>query len=291
MFPLAGTDPVFFQSTGGFRGYKQDLYEGGIHTPLIARWPGKIKAGQPRPITSPPSGISCRPWPNSSGAPAPADTDGISYLPTLLGQPGQKTARFPLLGIPEPGRARGRAHGRLESGLQWNEEEPERALSNSTISPPTARSRRTSPKNIPISSPRRAKSSPANIRPVPIKEWNFLTPNGRDVPAHPLVKLDISSMRFLAFLACCRPRLLRAFAEDKPKPIHALMVCGGCCHDYENQKKILSEGISQAGQCRMDHRLRRHGSRASREHLRKAGLGEGLRRRAAQRVLRFREGQ
>ena len=36
-----------------------------------------------------------------------------------------------------------------------------------------------------------------------------------------------------------------AVAEDAPKPIHALMVCGGCCHDYENQKRILSEGISK----------------------------------------------
>lgn len=27
-------------------------------------------------------------------------------------------------------------------------------------------------------------------------------------------------------------------------PIRALMVCGGCCHDYKSQKKILSEGIS-----------------------------------------------
>src|ERR1043166_8300598 len=28
------------------------------------------------------------------------------------------------------------------------------------------------------------------------------------------------------------------------EPLRALMVCGGCCHDYEAQKKILSEGIS-----------------------------------------------
>jgi len=28
------------------------------------------------------------------------------------------------------------------------------------------------------------------------------------------------------------------------KPIRALLVCGGCCHDYENQKKIISEAIT-----------------------------------------------
>src|SRR2546423_1352143 len=28
------------------------------------------------------------------------------------------------------------------------------------------------------------------------------------------------------------------------EPIKALMITGGCCHDYEQQKKILSEGIS-----------------------------------------------
>lgn len=31
---------------------------------------------------------------------------------------------------------------------------------------------------------------------------------------------------------------------DEPAPIRALMITGGCCHDYEAQKVILSEGIS-----------------------------------------------
>ena len=35
-----------------------------------------------------------------------------------------------------------------------------------------------------------------------------------------------------------------AIAGAKQAPLRALMVCGGCCHDYTNQKKILSEGIS-----------------------------------------------
>ncbi len=35
-----------------------------------------------------------------------------------------------------------------------------------------------------------------------------------------------------------------AVADGPAKPIRALMITGGCCHDYEHQKKILSEGIS-----------------------------------------------
>jgi len=89
VFPLAGTDPVFFQSTGGFRGYKQDLYEGGIRTPLIARWPGKIQAG----VTSDQPSVFYDFLPTMAelnGVPPPADTDGISYLPTLFGKPAQQ---------------------------------------------------------------------------------------------------------------------------------------------------------------------------------------------------------
>ena len=33
-------------------------------------------------------------------------------------------------------------------------------------------------------------------------------------------------------------------AADSVKPLRALMVCGGCCHDYKNQKQILSDGLS-----------------------------------------------
>jgi type 1 glutamine amidotransferase len=38
--------------------------------------------------------------------------------------------------------------------------------------------------------------------------------------------------------------VLATHAADTAKPLRALMVCGGCCHDYKNQKQILSEGIS-----------------------------------------------
>jgi type 1 glutamine amidotransferase len=33
-------------------------------------------------------------------------------------------------------------------------------------------------------------------------------------------------------------------ADDAPRPIRALLVIGGCCHDYAKQKDILTKGIS-----------------------------------------------
>ncbi|HMP84967.1 MAG TPA: ThuA domain-containing protein [Verrucomicrobiota bacterium] len=35
-----------------------------------------------------------------------------------------------------------------------------------------------------------------------------------------------------------------ASAQDAPKPIKALLVTGGCCHDYDGQKDVLTQGIS-----------------------------------------------
>ncbi len=93
VFPYAGTDPAFFRSNGNLRGYKQDLYEGGIRTPLIARWPGRIQAGS----TSNHIGALWDILPTLcevAGSPAPTDIDGLSLAPTLLGQPGQKSHEY-----------------------------------------------------------------------------------------------------------------------------------------------------------------------------------------------------
>jgi len=79
-----GTDAGFFESAGPLRGLKGSVYEGGIRVPFIARWPGKIKPSSE-------SGHVCAFWdflPTACeiiGAEPPADIDGISYLPTLLG--------------------------------------------------------------------------------------------------------------------------------------------------------------------------------------------------------------
>jgi arylsulfatase A-like enzyme len=80
-----GVDPKFFESSGKLRGIKRDLYEGGIRVPMIARWPGKIQPAQ----------VSDQAWtfwdflPTAAeiaGVKAPEKIDGISMLPTLLGQ-------------------------------------------------------------------------------------------------------------------------------------------------------------------------------------------------------------
>lgn len=44
--PNAGVDRPFFNSTGGLRGMKTNMWEGGIRVPAIAWWPGQVQAGQ-----------------------------------------------------------------------------------------------------------------------------------------------------------------------------------------------------------------------------------------------------
>ena len=88
-----GADPDYFDSNGIYKGYKRDLYEGGIHVPMIAKWPDKIKSG------SSTNHISAF-W---DVMPTFADIvnkqldnaiDGISFLPTLLGGDDQKQHKY-----------------------------------------------------------------------------------------------------------------------------------------------------------------------------------------------------
>ncbi len=72
-------------STGGLRGAKRMLYEGGIRTPFIARWPGKVPPGTTSDLLT--SSMDFLPTAAElAGVPVPPGTDGISILPTLLGQ-------------------------------------------------------------------------------------------------------------------------------------------------------------------------------------------------------------
>lgn len=87
-----GADPEFFNSGAGFRGYKRDLYEGGIRVPLIAHWPETI------PPNSKTKHLSAF-WdflPTACeivGLEISKPIDGISYYSTLIGKP-QKEHEF-----------------------------------------------------------------------------------------------------------------------------------------------------------------------------------------------------
>lgn len=84
----AGADPDYFNSNGELRGYKRDMYEGGIRTPLIVRWPGKIKPGTVSDHVS--AFWDVLPTLSDiTGAEKPSATDGISFLPALLGKKNQ----------------------------------------------------------------------------------------------------------------------------------------------------------------------------------------------------------
>lgn len=84
-----GADPDYFDSNGPFKGYKRDLYEGGIRVPMIARWPGKVKASSSTDHAS--AFWDFLPTVTEIiGADNPGNIDGISYLPGLLGKDGQK---------------------------------------------------------------------------------------------------------------------------------------------------------------------------------------------------------
>jgi arylsulfatase A-like enzyme len=86
VFPLSGFDPVYFNSNGPLRGYKQDIYEGGIREPLIVRWKNHVPAGATSDFVS-----GFEDWLPTlldlAGAKnlVPKTADGISLAPTLLG--------------------------------------------------------------------------------------------------------------------------------------------------------------------------------------------------------------
>ncbi|MDB6117935.1 MAG: N-acetylgalactosamine 6-sulfatase [Verrucomicrobiaceae bacterium] len=79
-----GHDAEFFRSHGEYRGTKRDMWDGGIHVPLLARWPGKVKAGVHTPhvcgFVDMMATVS-----DLTGGKLTTETDGLTFLPTLLG--------------------------------------------------------------------------------------------------------------------------------------------------------------------------------------------------------------
>ena len=84
-----GHDPEFWDSNGPLRGFKRNLTEGGIRTPMLVRWPGMIKAGSETDHISAFWDVLptlCE----LAGQPAPEGIDGISFVPTLLDREQQQ---------------------------------------------------------------------------------------------------------------------------------------------------------------------------------------------------------
>lgn len=84
-----GADPDFFDSNGELRGYKRDLYEGGIRVPFIVKWNNVVDKN------SKSEHISAF-WDflptvaDIIDAELPDNIDGISYLPSLIGKEKQE---------------------------------------------------------------------------------------------------------------------------------------------------------------------------------------------------------
>jgi uncharacterized sulfatase len=96
-------DPEFFDSNNPFRGIKRDLYDGGIRVPLIAWWPGRIKAGTSNHLSSFWDFLpTCA---EIAGLEVSQKINGISYLPTLLGDTkNQKKHDYLYWEFPEQGK-------------------------------------------------------------------------------------------------------------------------------------------------------------------------------------------
>ena len=88
----------FFHSTSDLRGQKGNVYEGGIRTPFVARWPGKFPANRTSglPISF------CDMLPTLcelAKTPAPV-VDGRSIVPTLMAKEKQKPPAYQYWELP-----------------------------------------------------------------------------------------------------------------------------------------------------------------------------------------------
>jgi arylsulfatase A-like enzyme len=99
-----GADPTFFGRDGKLRGLKRQCYEGGIRIPFIVRWPEHVKAHSVNdhqlafydimPTFCDLIGVKNYISKYANRKKAIDYFDGISFAPTLLGQPNQKEHEY-----------------------------------------------------------------------------------------------------------------------------------------------------------------------------------------------------
>jgi len=78
-------DYEFFDSVGALRGLKGSVYEGGLRVPMVVRWPGHIAPASETDLLSAHYDVPATLADLVAGD--MPGTDGISFLPTLLGKP------------------------------------------------------------------------------------------------------------------------------------------------------------------------------------------------------------
>ena len=85
----AGHNTEMFDPNGPLRGFKRDLYEGGIRVPTIAWWPGTVEAGSVSNHIGY-SGDLMATAAEMAGVEAPGGLNSVSLVPTLVGRPGEQ---------------------------------------------------------------------------------------------------------------------------------------------------------------------------------------------------------
>jgi arylsulfatase A-like enzyme len=81
-----GHDPEYFSSNGALRGYKRDLYEGGIRVPLIVYWKDRVEAGSVSGNIGSFQDIMPT-FAEIASLQVPEQANGISLLPVFEGKP------------------------------------------------------------------------------------------------------------------------------------------------------------------------------------------------------------
>jgi arylsulfatase A-like enzyme len=89
-FEIGGFQPAFFNSNGGLRGAKTQLFEGGIREPFIVKWPGKVEAGKTSNLLSAQFDIMATLAELTNQPISLNSTDGVSLLPEILGTPASQ---------------------------------------------------------------------------------------------------------------------------------------------------------------------------------------------------------
>jgi arylsulfatase len=87
-------DYEFFDSVGPLRELKGSLYEGGIRVPMVVRWPGRIRPGSKTSHIAAHYDVMAT-LAEIAGVNPPQESDGTSFVPTLLSRPRmQKRPEF-----------------------------------------------------------------------------------------------------------------------------------------------------------------------------------------------------